>query len=197
MTRRRVEGQHTGESIESVPSAGCPDSAQPYSTVTPQVHFFQTAESYIALAQIWHEGSWIWGWGEVSCLKSVWEHNGGDGLIFKQVPRDPSDAMAQCARIASEQALNKLAEQSQKQSDPAAPQENSRKNGHDWTAFWKAVKDMGLDLQEVVQLAGGLMPKQWLEWYPDHDLDDLLDMLRWKLEYRLSLHPAISLMEPS
>jgi len=185
MARRKIAAQENAESVDPVPSVGCQDSTQASGVVAPQVNFFQTDESYIALAQMWHEGSWIWGRGEVPRLREIWEPNNGYGLILKRIPRDPSDAMAQCARTATEEVLSKLAEQSQKQSNPCGAQTNSLGNGHDWTGFWKSVKDMGLDQQEVVQLAGGFMPKQWLERHGDHDLEDLLDMIRWKREQQI------------
>jgi hypothetical protein len=197
MARRRVDSPFIGESIELVTGIECPDGTLPYSTVTPHLNFFQTDESYIALFQIWYEGALIWGSGQVPRLIRVWEPNGGSGLILKQVPRDPADAMAECARIASEQALAVLEEHIREQSNQTAPAHCGCQNNHDWTGFWKAVKDMGLDREGVVQLADGLMPWQWLERHPEQDLEDLLDMLRWKWEQGLSLHPAISLVEAS
>jgi hypothetical protein len=139
MTRRRVEGRFAYNTVQPMPSMGCSDGTNGCDSgiigLQPQIHFFQTAESYVALVQIWHEESWVWASAQVPRFQEVWERNNGDGLVLREVPRDLSEAMAQCARIASDKALSQLGEQNAEKSDSSAPSNNGRKAVHDWTAF--------------------------------------------------------------
>lgn len=188
MARRGIEGGCAVDASQPV------HEIQQYATLEsdtiplqPKVYFFETAESYVALVQLWHRGRWVWGSGEAPRLHDIWERDGVSGAILRRVPRDRADAMAECVTIASEKAMGILAADKAGQPGSAMLPNSGR---HDWTGFWRAVRELGLDQDQVTRLADGLTPRDWLEKHPERRLDDLLRCIQEKWQEELSLRSA-------
>jgi hypothetical protein len=164
----------TGTSPEAVPLVDITSSS-----CRPQVCLWETHESYVALVSLFHRGRWVWGSGEAASYGTAWEAEGNGGMVLKRVVRDRHEAMAECVRAAADNALaNTTAVTSAQEGVLSTP-----KNGHhDWTWFWKEIKELGLERDEVPGLLEGQMPREWLAAHPEETIEDLLGLIREKRE---------------
>ena len=110
MARRAIEGGCTVDVSQPI------HELQQYATsdgdtipLQPKVHFFETADSYVALVQVWHGNSWVWGSGEAPRLHDIWERDGRIRATVGRVPRDRGNATAECVTIASQKAVGMVA----------------------------------------------------------------------------------------
>jgi hypothetical protein len=187
MARRRLEERgtaDTGQPVSRVPQYTTINGGADLVSIQPQVYFFEAAESYIALVQIWHCGKWVWGSAEVPRFDDAWEGQGDGAVVLKQVLRDRSDALAECVRIASEEVLGKLKMEGQAKSGAPSHRDNGH---HDWTGFWQAVRELGLEREQLVELIDGLMPRDWLRQHSESALEDLLKLVQQRLEQKLAV----------
>ena len=123
---------------------------------------------------MFHQGTWVWGSAEAPRFEELWEGEGNGGVVLKQVRRERHQAMAECAKAASDQVLMKIGAANGGESDKPLPTSNGH---HDWTRFWKGVRDLGLERGDVSALIDGSMPREWLEKHPESGIDDLLGIV--------------------
>jgi hypothetical protein len=183
MARRRLQERgtaDTGQLVSQVPQYTTINGDADLAPVQPQVYLFEAAESYIALVEVWHCGRWVWDSAEVPRFDDAWEGQGDGAVVLKQVLRDRSDALAECVRIAAEEVLGKL--KMEGQAKLSAPSHRD-----DWTGFWQAVRELGLEREQLVELIDGLMPRDWLRQHSESALEDLLKLVQQRLEQKLAV----------
>ena len=191
MTRRRLEESRIANTTQPVQEVHrfdtTPNSDANMVSLEPQVSFWETPESYLALVRISDQGAWVWGSGEAPRFEDVWEGHGNGGVVLQRVPRERSQAMAECVRMASEDAWGKVQELKERRFRMPVPSDNGH---HDWTGFWQAVRDLGLERDGVVELIDGLMPRDWLGEHAECSLEDLLKLVQEKHQQKLVMSSA-------
>jgi hypothetical protein len=184
MTKRRHESHDAGiaHPCQEIQWGGfLPSGNGDKAHLKPLVALWETPESYLALVGISHQGTWIWGIAEASCFEEAWEVQGNRELVLNRVLRERSRAIRECVGLASEDASTQIKLLEEKRLDK--PSGNGRP---DWTRFWKTLRDMGLESNDVVSLIDGVTPRDWLTEHPDCSLDDLLETIKEKREAELA-----------
>ncbi|MFC1999212.1 hypothetical protein ACFLXE_00450 [Chloroflexota bacterium] len=191
MARRRLEGGPIGGSTWNVPEIRRLDTRSnddaDLAWLHPQVFFWETPESYLALVQVCYEGDWVWGGAEAPRFREVWERCGSGEVVLQRVPCERSQALEECVRRASDDVRYRLRDLRDKRTLV------SPGNGHhDWTGFWEAMRDLGLEREDVVGLSDGLMPRDWLNEHPEASLEDLLRLVQSRYEQRFLTEAAVA-----
>ncbi len=191
MSKRQTEIGAVAIQAETSPEPRIEDTASGANAMTPylrpQVSLWETPETYVALVQMSRQGEWVWASASTSRFEQVWEGCGDSEVVFKQVHRERPQAAAECVREATESALAKLHDSRNGCSHAPSGFGNGH---HDWTPFWTAVRELGLERNELVELIDGVMPRDWLDNHPECTLDDLLKVVQGKRELGIARRTA-------
>ena len=154
----------------------------------PQIYLWETAESYLAIIQICYQGILTYGSAETPRFEEIWERQGNGEAILKRVLRNPSQAVRECVDAATKDAQRKYASVKEKRINGSTSSGNGH---HDWTSFWKTIRDLNLDRDEVVALINGLTPRHWLDKHPGSSLDNLLQIIQKKHDHKMVCSSAL------